>query len=147
MSRGTTNEVLEPCQAGVPCSCFCWFSLRPAAPFKGDSPRASLRGLLISSMSSTGKGRLGELVACKYSGRGLLLPSWAYGGRGLWFIDGICGCSIDCMMFLGRICAAGEMISRTAVGSKPSALNREANRESLGSSGNNSPMRCSNLLI
>ncbi len=41
---------------------FCWSIRRPAAPFRGDSPRATFRGEM-SSKSSAGNGRLGELVA------------------------------------------------------------------------------------
>ena len=48
---------------------------------------------------------------------------------------------------LGRVWVAGDMIGRTAVGSKPSWAKRSEKDASLGSSGNVSLIRFSNLII
>lgn len=67
ISLGTTNGAgAFGSHCGVPRACFCSFSRRPAAPFRGDSPRASLRGGLSSLSKSSGNGRFGEFVVLMY---------------------------------------------------------------------------------
>src|SRR5262249_51526154 len=106
-------------------------------------PRAILRGRLKSSVSSTGNGRLGELIGCRYWGRGLF--SGLAGGWGLFRVER--GCSIDCIIDFGFIWVAGVAIMRAAKGLKVSVANLEEKWDSLGSSGNSSAIRFSNLAI
>lgn len=82
------------------------------------------------------------LTSCRGCGRGLIS---LYCGLGLGCTE--IGSSIDCMIDFGRICATGEMIRRTTVGSNLSDEYRDENLASFWSSVNKSAIRCSSLLI
>jgi hypothetical protein len=107
---------------------------RPAAPFKGDSPRASFRGCALSSASS--RGRFGDFTAGKrFPRRGELVKA---GDAKRCCSATICGgiadkgSSTDGIMegMTGLICALCEMMGRTVVGSKFGPANRFEKRSS-----------------
>ena len=119
----------------------CWSSRRPAAPFRGDTPRASRLGGLSSS-SSRPNGRFGDAVALTNCGRGLCSCRM---GRGLFCVDG--GCSMAGMALLGRICTALEMMMGVDTGSNLSVEYRDTKILSLGSSGKSSAILSSSMAI
>ena len=131
--------------AAVPSSCgvsFCrarlfWSMRRPAAPLRvrGDSPRTILRGRAPSvSESSKGCGRFGELPDCVFGFGGV---GCAGGGTSM----------VGIGTGLGLVCVAGDIMTRTALGSKLGATKRCENRASVGSSRKCSLIRASSFMM